>query len=113
MGAGPLCFDNTRGCGDRVWRLRRRRSTLGYSLYHYHRDSRFDPEKVRHALATIPVYTIKGPYKADEQGLSLSANVTGHINYQIQNGKRVILWPEYMTEAKFLPMPKWEDRAKK
>ncbi len=73
----------------------------------------FDPEKVREALASMAVYTIKGPYKADEQGLSVSANVTGHINYQIQNGKRVLLWPEHVAEGKFIPMPKWEDRAKK
>ena len=73
----------------------------------------FDPEKVREALATMAVYTIKGPYKADTQGLSVSANVTGHLNYQIQNGKRVLLWPEDKAEGKFLPMPKWEDRAKK
>ncbi len=72
-----------------------------------------EPEKVREALATMAVYTIKGPYKADTQGLSVSANVTGHLNYQIQNGKRVLLWPEDKAEAKFLPMPKWADRAKK
>ena len=73
----------------------------------------FDPEKVREALASIPVYTIKGPWKADEHGLSRSANVTGSINFQIQNGKRVILWPEHAAEGRFLPVPKWEDRGKK
>jgi len=30
----------------------------------------FDPEKVREALASILVYTIRGPYKANEQGSS-------------------------------------------
>ena len=69
----------------------------------------FDPEKVRDALASIEVATIKGPWKANEQGRSPIKGVA----YQIQNGKRVIVWPAHMSEARFLPMPKWEDRAKK
>ena len=69
----------------------------------------FDPEKVREALASIPVYTIKGPWKANEQGMS---SIDG-LAFQIQNGKRVLVWPEHLAEAKVLPMPKWEDRAKK
>ncbi len=73
----------------------------------------FDPEKVREALATMAVYTIKGPYKADAQGYSSSPNVFAHLNYQIQNGKRVLLWPEHVAEGKFIPMPTWEDRGKK
>ncbi len=73
----------------------------------------FDPEKVREALASMAVYTIKRPYKADAQGYSSRPNVIGHLNYQIQNGKRVIVWPEHMAEGKFIPMPKWEDRGKK
>ncbi len=73
----------------------------------------FDPEKVREALASMAIYTIKGPYKANEQGYSRSAHVIFHINYQLQNGRRVLLWPERLAEGKFLPMPKWEDRAKK
>ena len=73
----------------------------------------FDPEKVRNALASVRVETIRGPYKADEQGVSRSPNVIYHVTYQIQNGKRVIVWPEHLAEAKVLPMPKWEDRAKK
>ena len=76
------------------------------------RAGSFDPEKVREALASTPVYTIKGPWKANEQGLSRNANVIGHLNYQIQNGKRVLLWPEHLAEGKFIPMPKWEERAK-
>ena len=70
----------------------------------------FDPEKVREALASMRVYTIYGPYKANEQGLS---NTIDHLHFQIQNGKRVIVWPAQMSEARFLPMPKWEDRGKK
>lgn len=61
----------------------------------------------------MAVYTIKGPYKADAQGLSSSPNVIGHLIFQIRNGKRVLLWPEHVAEGKFIPMPRWEDKAKK
>ena len=77
------------------------------------RAGSFDPEKVREALASVPVYTIIGPWKADEQGYSRSPQINFHITYQIRNGKRVLLWPEHAAEARFLPMPKWADRAKK
>ena len=77
------------------------------------RAGSFDPEKVREALASVPVYTILGPWKADGQGYSRSPQINFHLTYQIQNGKRVILWPEHVAEGKFIPMPKWEDRAKK
>ncbi len=77
------------------------------------RAGSFEPEKVREALASMAVYTIRGPWKADAQGVSRSPNVIGHLNYQIQNGKRVLLWPEHLAEGKFIPMPKWTDRAKK
>lgn len=68
-----------------------------------------DPQKVRDALASITVETIKGPYKADGQGLSTMDGLT----FQIQNGQRVIVWPKHMAEAKYiLPMPRWEQRPK-
>ncbi len=70
----------------------------------------FDPEKVRDTLASMTMYTIRGLYKPNEQGLSPSAEP---LAIQIQNGKRVLVWPEHAAEAKVLPMPKWEDRAKK
>ncbi len=70
----------------------------------------FDPKKIRDALASILVYTIRGPYKATERGFSIHAEA---LTFQIQNGKRVIVWPPHIAEAKVLPMPKWEDRAKK
>ncbi len=69
----------------------------------------FDPEKVREALASITVNTIRGPYKANERGMSPIDGVA----FQIQNGKSVIVWPEHVAEARFLPMPKWEERGKK
>ncbi len=77
------------------------------------RAGSFEPEKVREALASVPVYTILGPWKADAQGYSRSPHISFHLIYQIQNGKRVLLWPEHVAEGKFIPMPKWEDRAKK
>ena len=69
----------------------------------------FDPEKVRAALASITVNTIRGPYKANEQGMS----PIDPLAFQIQNGKRVIVWPAHQAEAKVLPMPRWEERPKK
>ena len=69
----------------------------------------FDPEKIRDALASITVHTVRGRWKANEQGLSTIEGLT----FQIQNGKRVIVWPATMAEARFLPMPKWADRDKK
>ncbi len=69
----------------------------------------FDPEKVRTALASISVETIRGTYKANEQGMSHMEPLA----IQIQNGKHVLVWPEHVAEATFIPMPKWEDRAKK
>jgi branched-chain amino acid transport system substrate-binding protein len=68
----------------------------------------FDPERVRDALASIRVETIGGPWKVDEQGLSNREGLT----FQIQNGERVIVWPAHKAEARFLPMPRWEDRPK-
>ncbi len=61
------------------------------------------------ALASITAQTIRGPWKANDQGLGSFNPVT----IQIQKGKRVIVWPAHQAEARFLPMPKWEDRAKK
>ena len=69
----------------------------------------FDPEKVRVALASISVLTIRGLYKANEQGMSPIEGVA----FQIQNGKRLLVWPEHAAQTKVLLMPKWEDRAKK
>jgi hypothetical protein len=54
------------------------------------------------------VETIEGPWKVDEQGLSNREGLT----FQIQNRERVIVWPAHMAEARFLPMPRWEERAK-
>jgi hypothetical protein len=65
---------------------------------------------VRAALGTIAVYTVRGQYKANEQ--EVSTPIEG-LTFQIRNGKRVIVGPDHMAEAKLLLMPTWENRAKK
>ena len=72
----------------------------------------FDSEKVRDAMGSIAVNTIYGRWKANEQGLVTAPAPGAGLNFQIQNGKRVIVWPATMAEAKLLLMPKWEDRKK-
>jgi len=69
----------------------------------------FDPQEVRNAMASIAVETVHGHWKPNAQGLSTGKALT----IQIQNGKRMIVWPAHMAEARFLPMPKWEGRATK
>jgi branched-chain amino acid transport system substrate-binding protein len=68
-----------------------------------------NPEKVRDAMASITVNTIFGPWNVDERGFM---SIDG-LAIQIQNGKRVIVWPATIAEAKVVAMPKWEDRAQK
>jgi branched-chain amino acid transport system substrate-binding protein len=73
-----------------------------------HADS-VDPQKVRDALASIEVETIRGLYKPDAQGMSIRESLT----FQIQKGERVIVWPKDKAEAKYiLPMPRWDERPK-
>jgi hypothetical protein len=64
---------------------------------------------VRAALATIAVYTVRGLFKANKQGM----RPMDGLAIQIRNGKHVVVWPAHQAEAKLLPMPKWADRAKK
>ena len=67
----------------------------------------FDSEKLRDAYATIDVMTMFGRYKVNEKGLSSHKGMT----FQIQNGKRMIVWPEDQAQVKaVLPMPKWSER---
>ena len=36
------------------------------------------------------------------------------LTFQVQNGQRVIVWPERLAEAEYvLPMPRWEERPSK
>ncbi len=66
----------------------------------------FDPEKAREAMASIKVTTMYGPWQVDEHGFM---SIDG-LAIQIQNGKRVIVWPAHVADARFLPMPTWEER---
>jgi branched-chain amino acid transport system substrate-binding protein len=67
----------------------------------------FDPQEVRNSLASIKVATVMGEYKADPQGLSARKGLT----FQIQGGKRMIVWPRHIAEAEYiLPMPQWAER---
>jgi hypothetical protein len=68
----------------------------------------FEPSKVRNAMKSMQIETVEGHRKAGEQGLS---NREG-LSFQLQNSERVIVWPAHMSEARFLPMPRWEDRPK-
>lgn len=69
----------------------------------------FDPEKVRDAYSSVAVETIMGRWKVNSQGLNNREGVT----FQIQNGKRVLVWPAHVAQTRFLVMPKREERAKK
>jgi len=67
----------------------------------------FDSEKIRNSYATIDVMTMFGRYKVNEKGLNSHKGMT----FQIQNGKRMIVWPKEQAQVKaILPMPKWSER---
>ena len=67
----------------------------------------FNSEK---SVASIKVGdTIRGPWKANEQGRGAYKGPT----IQIQNAERVIVWPAHQAEARVVAMPKWEGRGKK
>ena len=56
-------------------------------------------------MTSIAVSTIMGLWKANAQGLSTIEGLT----VQIQNGKRVIVWPQHMAEAKYGSGPEYSD----
>ncbi len=67
----------------------------------------FDNVKLRDALSTIKVRTIIGTFDVDDNGLNSHEGLT----FQIQNGQRMIVWPEHLAQTKAkLPMPKWSER---
>ncbi len=87
------------------------RAALGYAEMQIYEAAvtqagSFDPEKLRDAFASIEVDTVYGPWRVDEHGFM---SIDG-LAIQIQNGKRVIVWPAHLAEAAFLPMPKWDER---
>ena len=65
-----------------------------------------DKEKLRESLARLDTVTLYGRYKVNEKGLQV-----GKPAYliQIQDGKRVIVWPDDAAEAKSIyPFPGWK-----
>jgi branched-chain amino acid transport system substrate-binding protein len=67
----------------------------------------FDREKLRDALASLSIETIMGRYKVNENGLNTHQGLT----FQIQHGKRVIVYPPDVAQGKaILPMPPWNQR---
>ncbi len=65
-----------------------------------------DTEKIRAFLATLDTTTLYGRYRVNEKGLQV-----GKPAYliQIQDGKRVLVWPDEAAEAKYIyPFPGWK-----
>lgn len=67
-----------------------------------------DPEKVRDAVRKLDLQTFYGKIKFDDKG----RNIAGQMGViQIQNKKRVVVWPADIAEAKpVYPTPAWEKR---
>jgi len=67
-----------------------------------------DREKIRDALQKVEMMTIFGGYKVNEKGAQIGRHA---YVFQIQDGKRKVIWPENVKEADLItPMPKWGDR---
>jgi len=65
-----------------------------------------DRQKVRDAIATTDMITVRGPIR-------FKANGTAVIDYglrQWQNGKNVLIWPAYAAKAKIMLAPPWDKR---
>lgn len=68
-----------------------------------------DRAKVWKALRTMSTTTVIGPWKVDKNNLNSHEGLT----FQILDGKRKIVWPAKLAEAKYkLPMPSWKKRPK-
>ncbi len=57
-----------------------------------------DQDKIRDVLATLETTTVFGAYKVDETGAQIAKP---SYLIQWQGGKRVIVWPEEVAEAKY------------
>ena len=67
-----------------------------------------DREKIRDALQGLEMMTIFGGYKVNEKGAQIGRHA---YVFQIQGGKRKVIWPENVKEADLnTPTPKWGDR---
>ena len=67
-----------------------------------------DHEKIRDALQQLEMMTIFGAYKVDEKGAQMGKHA---YVFQIQDGKRKVIWPENVKEADLIaPTPQWSAR---
>ncbi len=65
-----------------------------------------DKEKIRDYLAKVETTTLYGPYKVNENGLQVGKPA---FLIQIQDGKRMLVWPDDAAEAKYIyPFPGWK-----
>ncbi len=65
-----------------------------------------DREKIRDFLSRLDTTTMYGRYKVNEKGLQVGKPA---FLIQIQGGRRVIVWPEEASEAKYVyPFPGWK-----
>ena len=70
----------------------------------------FDRKKVWQALRELKFSSMYGHFKVNETNMNQHEGVT----FQILEGDRKLVWPKEMAEVKAqLPMPRWEDRAKR
>jgi branched-chain amino acid transport system substrate-binding protein len=71
------------------------------------RAGSFDQEKIRDAFSTLETTTPLGAYKVDRSGAQLAAQP---LLLQVQRGRREIVWPEPLANAKVQPYPAWDAR---
>ncbi len=65
-----------------------------------------DKEKTRDFLAKLDTTTLYGRYKVNEKGLQIGKPA---FLIQIQDGRKVIVWPDEAAEAKSIyPFPGWK-----
>jgi branched-chain amino acid transport system substrate-binding protein len=70
----------------------------------------FDRHKVWQTLRELKFTSMYGTFKVNEINMNQHEGVT----FQILEGERKIVWPKEIAEVKAqLPMPRWEDRAKR
>ena len=70
----------------------------------------FDRKKVWQALRELKFSSMYGHFKVNEINMNQHEGVT----FQILEGDRKVVWPKELAEVKAqLPMPRWEDRAKR
>jgi branched-chain amino acid transport system substrate-binding protein len=72
------------------------------------RTGSLDRERVREAILKLDFNTVFGAFKVDADGLQTAHKM---VTIQWQEGKRVIVWPEELAQAKpRFPTPPWSQR---